>query len=192
MKIITISGLAQHGKDTTATIFKNKLEKLGYKVLIIHYADYLKFICKQYFGWNGEKDINGRTLLQRIGTEKVRSKDPDFWVGIVEKFISVFGDDFDFILIPDTRFPNEIEYLKNKNYDVLSIRVNRINFENSLTEEQRNHPSEIALNNYKFDRIIAYENGIEYVETAVDQFIKNEITHKQGDKNEKKNIRHRP
>lgn len=192
MKIITISGLAQHGKDTTATIFKNKLEKLGYKVLIIHYADYLKFICKQYFGWNGVKDEKGRSLLQKIGTDKIRKIDPDFHVSIVAKLINVFANDFDYFLIPDTRFPNEIEYLKNKNYDVLSIRVNRINFENGLTEEQRNHPSEIALNNYKFDRIITYENGIEYVEMAVDQFIKNEITHKQGDKNEKKNIRHRP
>lgn len=176
MKILTISGQAQHGKDTTAEILKAKLEKLQYKVLIIHYADYLKYICSQYYGWDGKKDAKGRTLLQQVGTEKARNKYPDFWVSIVEKFISVFGDDFDYILIPDSRFPNEVQYLRDKNYDVMAVKVNRIKFENTLTQEQRNHPSETALNDYTFDRILAYESGVEYVEMAVDQFIKKEIT----------------
>ena len=176
MKIITISGQAQHGKDTTAEILKAKLEKLQYKVLIIHYADYLKYICSQYYGWDGKKDAKGRTLLQQVGTEKARNKYPDFWVSIVEKFISVFGDDFDYILIPDSRFPNEVQYLRDKNYDVMAVKVNRIKFENNLTQEQRNHPSETALNNFQFDKILAYESGVEFVEMAVNEFIKKEIT----------------
>ncbi|NMA48744.1 MAG: hypothetical protein GX947_03085 [Tissierellia bacterium] len=175
MQIITISGQAQHGKDTTAEILKKKLEKLQYKVLIIHYADYLKYICSQYYGWDGKKDVKGRALLQQVGTEKARSKCPDFWVSIVEKFISVFGDDFDYILIPDCRFPNEVQYLKDRNYDVMAVKVNRIKFENSLTKEQRNHPSETALNDFQFDKILAYESGVEFVEMAVNEFIKKEI-----------------
>lgn len=53
--IICISGKAQNGKDTSAAIFKVELEKLGKKVLVAHYADYLKFICTNYFMWNGKK-----------------------------------------------------------------------------------------------------------------------------------------
>ena len=48
MKVITISGKAQNGKDTTAGLLKSALEADGYKVLITHYADLLKYICKQF------------------------------------------------------------------------------------------------------------------------------------------------
>ena len=51
MKVITISGKAQNGKDTTAGLLKAALEADGYKVLITHYADLLKYICKQFFGY---------------------------------------------------------------------------------------------------------------------------------------------
>ena len=63
-RVITISGKARSGKDTTALLLKEALEKKGYRVLITHYADLLKFVCKEYFGWNGEKDEEGRTLIQ--------------------------------------------------------------------------------------------------------------------------------
>ena len=45
MKVITISGKAQNGKDTTAGLLKAALEADGYKVLITHYADLLKYIA---------------------------------------------------------------------------------------------------------------------------------------------------
>ena len=48
MKVITISGKAQNGKDTTAGLLKAALEADGYKVLITHYADLLKYICLLY------------------------------------------------------------------------------------------------------------------------------------------------
>ena len=62
-KIVVIGGNANHGKDTFGKYLKEQLEQSSNKVLIMHFADYLKYICKQYFQWNGEKDIEGRTLL---------------------------------------------------------------------------------------------------------------------------------
>ena len=59
-----ISGKMRHGKDTCAQFIKEELERMDKRVLIIHYADYLKFILKQYFGWDGEKNEEGRKLLQ--------------------------------------------------------------------------------------------------------------------------------
>ena len=55
MKIICISGKAGHGKDYTANLLKEELEARGYSVLITHNADLLKYICKTFLGWNGEK-----------------------------------------------------------------------------------------------------------------------------------------
>ena len=144
MRVITVSGKAESGKDTFALILKSILEKEGKTVLIFHYADLLKFYCKQYFGWNGEKDDAGRTLLQRIGTDIVRSRDEDFWVKQAVNFMDVFGCDFDYILIPDTRFRNEVETMKEM-FESTAIYIERINYVSSLTEEQKSHPSENIL-----------------------------------------------
>ena len=43
MKVVCISGKAQHGKDTTAGMMKTVLEDMGYSVLIAHYGDLLKY-----------------------------------------------------------------------------------------------------------------------------------------------------
>ena len=150
MRIITLSAKARHGKDLTAEILSEKLKSMGYRVLTIHYSDYLKFISRTYFGWNGEKDEKGRSLLQYIGTDKMRTADPDFHVDLVIRLLLIFGDDYDFVLIPDTRFPNEIER-PQMYFKCISVHIERLNFENDLTPEQRLHPTETALDGYKFD-----------------------------------------
>lgn len=150
MKIICISGKAQHGKDTTADLLKGILEQQGNRVVVYHYADLLKFICKSYFDWNGQKDEYGRTLLQHVGTDIVRTKDPDYWVDFAIKFFKLFEHEWNYVLIPDCRFPNEIE-LMQQNFDTIHLRVVRPNFDNGLSHEQQQHISEIALDDYKFD-----------------------------------------
>jgi len=59
-KILCISGKAMAGKDSTANILKTWLESNGERVLIIHMADYLKFICQKYYGWNGKANEGAR------------------------------------------------------------------------------------------------------------------------------------
>lgn len=160
MKVICISGKAQHGKDTTAVFMKDALEDRGHSVLVAHYGDLVKYVCKTFFGWNGEKDEAGRTLLQRIGTDVIREKEPDYWVGFIESILRNFKDEWDYVLIPDCRFPNEIEFLKAQGYDVLNIRVVRTNFVSPLTEEQQNHTSETALDRYIPDVFLANDGSI--------------------------------
>ena len=153
MRVICLSAKAQHGKDTTAIILKDIFEKKGYKVLITHFADLLKYICTQFFNWNGKKDIEGRSLLQKIGTDVVGKKDSNFWVDFLIKILKFFDNTWDVVLIPDCRFPQEVELLK-QNFDTKIFRIIRPNFDNGLTIEQKNHISETALDNYKFDLII--------------------------------------
>lgn len=74
MKVILISGKAQNGKDTVAAYMREKLTEDKHRVLITHYADLLKYICRSYFGWDGVKDEKGRKMLQYVGTDVIRKK----------------------------------------------------------------------------------------------------------------------
>lgn len=163
MKIVCISGKAGHGKDYTADLLKNNLEHLGYTVLIIHYADLLKFICSKYLGWDGKKDESGRTLLQHIGTEVVRGYNKDFWVDFVFKVLIMFEPEWDFAIIPDCRFENEI--LAGSSYcfeSVDHVKVKRIGYDSQLTEEQRNHSSETELDDIDPDYLLINDGTEEY------------------------------
>lgn len=146
MKIICISGLARHGKDTFAGFLEQALIQRGKKVLVTHNADLLKFICKNFFGWNGKKDEAGRHILQYVGTDVIRQKEPTMWVDFLIHMMKLFPDSWDYVLIPDTRFPNELARWNEEGFDMTHIRVQRPNFDNGLTEEAKNHISETALN----------------------------------------------
>lgn len=158
---ICISGKAQNGKDTSAEIFKNELIIREHSVLVIHQADLLKYICKAFFNWNGEKDEAGRTLLQQVGTNVIRKVEPDFWVEFIAKVTGFFKDTWDYIIVPDTRFPNELEKLKANDANVFHVRVIREGFKSPLTEEQQQHPSETALDGIESDFTLINDKGID-------------------------------
>lgn len=160
MKVCCISAKAQHGKDTAAEILKSYLEGFGHGVLIIHYADLLKFICKQFFGWNGVKNEAGRSLLQRIGTDVIGKKNPAYWAEFIVSFLKMFENEWDYVLIPDCRYPIEVSTVKDS-FETCVLRVERPNFDNGLTPEQKAHSSETKMDNFLFDAIIYNDNGID-------------------------------
>lgn len=171
MKVIAISGKAQHGKDTTAQFLKTQLEADGYKVLVVHYADLLKYICKQFFGWDGQKDDTGRHILQYVGTDIIRKKKPNFWVDFITSMIELFPNDWDYALIPDCRFPNEIEQLKDAGIDMVHLRVIRENFQSPLTTEQQQHPSETALDHAEPDYYIKNSGSLQDLQETIVQWL---------------------
>ena len=144
MRVILISGSARFGKDSTAFMMKELLEKQKKKVLIIHYADNLKLFAKNYFGWSGQKDQKGRELLQWLGTDVVRNNYEDTWVDMIIALLKGIKTLYDYVIIPDVRFPNEIDKMCD-NFNCITVRIIRPDFENGLTDEQKNHPSEVAL-----------------------------------------------
>lgn len=170
MKVICISAKAQHGKDTSAAILKEIYEANGKRVLITHYADLLKYICKNFFGWNGEKDDYGRTLLQQVGTNIVCAKQPDFWVDFIINILKLFDSMWDIVIIPDCRFVNEIEKMR-ANFDTTVIRIVRPNFDNGLSESQQQHLSETALDNYEFDAVIYNNGSLSELKHALSKFV---------------------
>ena len=171
MKVITISGKAQNGKDTTARLLKDVLEDDGNTVLIAHYADLLKYICKQFFGWDGNKDEQGRHTLQYVGTDVIRKECPDYWVDFLIDMAHLFPSEWDYMLIPDCRFPNEIERLSEAGLDTVHVRVTRDKFESPLTPEQQSHPSETALDNIKQDYYIRNNGSLQNLKNAVGNFL---------------------
>ena len=172
IKVILISGKAQVGKDSTATYLKDKLEQNGKSVLISHYGDLVKYICRTFFEWNGEKDSAGRSLLQFVGTDRIRKKYPDFWVKFVFDVLSVFSNEWDYVLVADCRFKNEINLFKNSDFDTITVRVERLNFESPLTKEQQNHESETNLDDQIFDYYISSESGLDKLHQQIDLVFK--------------------
>lgn len=177
MKIITVSGKARHGKDTTANILKKELEEKGERVLITHYADLVKYICKTFFGWNGVKDEYGRHILQYVGTDIVRKRNPNYWVNFIIQMLTMFPDEWDFVIIPDARFPNEIEGMKTMDAQVFDICVVRDNFVSPLTEEQQHHKSETALDNYDFSYVIHNNGSMSELEENIKTWIKETLNY---------------
>ena len=172
MRVILISGSARFGKDSTAFMMKELLEKQKKKVLIIHYADNLKLFAKNYFGWSGQKDQKGRELLQWLGTDVIRKNYEDTWVDMVVALLKGIKTLYDYIIIPDVRFPNEIDRMRD-NFDCITVRVIRFNFDNGLTEEQRKHPSETALDNYPMEYELINDGDLEKLLDTTRTFIKN-------------------
>ncbi len=175
MKVILISGKAQHGKDTTAKIMKEEFETHGDKVLIAHYADLVKYICRSFFNWNGKKDEYGRHLLQYVGTDVIRKEKPDYWVDFLSDILRFFPDEWDVVVIPDTRFPNEIDRMREAGLPVTHVRVLRSGFASPLTEEQQNHPSETALDHVEPDSWISNAGNMGDLVAAVQEWLKENV-----------------
>ena len=172
MRVILISGSARFGKDSVAFIMKELLEKQKKKVLIIHYADNLKLFAKNYFGWSGQKDQKGRELLQWLGTDVVRKNYEDTWVDMIVALLKGIKTLYDYVIIPDVRFPNEIDKMCD-NFDCITIRIIRPNFDNGLTDEQKKHPSETALDNYPMEYELINDGDLEKLLETTKTFLKN-------------------
>jgi len=169
--IMQISGKATSGKDTIAMMIKNSLEQEGKKVLIVHYADYVKDCCVNYFGATREKTSENRSKWQEIGTDKGRNVNLDVWVNVIREFIKTFGREYDVIIIPDTRFRNEVNIMNSPDFEEMSVRVVRKGLVSPLSKEQQNHISETDLDYYNFDAYIPVEEGLDKVEEAVNKFL---------------------
>lgn len=146
MQVICISGKAEAGKTTVGDMIHDELKFTHNKsVLFVNYGDVLKYVAKEWFDWDGIKDDAGRTLLQQLGTDKVRAQYPNFWSGFVQKLVNCFRDMWDYVIIGDCRFSNEITGWLS--YDIVPIwlHVERPSYTSSLNTTQLMHSSEQGL-----------------------------------------------
>ena len=147
---IGLSGKQRSGKDTVADylVKKYNLKKIGF-------ADELKKLAKEYFGFTDEelekKQWNVREALQLLGNVG-RLKNENFWVN---KTLSNIDDN---IVIKDVRYKNEADILKQNGFILVRIESDRDIREKRGQLYNEDDLSETDLDNYDFDFII-YNNG---------------------------------
>ena len=145
----------------TDTLFKGNL--YGYN----EYHDKLKDDLNYYI-----IKLTPRKLLQLLGTDCGREIiHPNIWVnalfadyksGYVEQGVGWVEteDDYPNWIITDVRFPNEAKAIKDRGGIV--IRVNRLDVDKFTANfPQTLHPSETALDDYEFDRVIDNNGSME-------------------------------
>lgn len=161
--IIGLSGYARSGKDTVA-----ELLVLNYGFKRVAFADGIRkallelnpFIYDgvrlnetvDMYGWEVAKSKDEvRRLLQVMGTEVGRKLiHEDVWVW---RLFNSIGTD-ERIVIPDVRFPNEANVIKDRGGEVW--RINRQNH-----HAVNDHVSEHAMDNYMFDRAIFNDGSLD-------------------------------
>ena len=80
----------------------------------------------------------------------MRAKDKMFVINELLRILNLVKDDFDIAIIPDARFPKEIECLKDIG-KTISVHITRVDYNNNLTNEQNNHSTERSLDDYTYN-----------------------------------------
>lgn len=125
VKFIGFCGRAYSGKTTSSAFARQTVSG----AVVIPFAQRLKEIAKDVFGWDGQKDARGRRLLQLLGTEVARGYNPDFWVTawkeeVVRTSNGVYllsGTFPRLIMADDVRFDNEAEAIKQMGGTIVQI-----------------------------------------------------------------------
>ena len=150
VRLYLISGKARHGKDTFSGYLKGVYEKNGKKVIITQLSKYIKYYAREMTGWNLTEEDKPRELLQNLGTNIIREKlgKEDLFIKRMIDDIDIFAEFYDAIIISDVRLKKEIDDLRVAFPNLIAVNVFRPNFDNGLTEEQKNHKTEIDLDDY--------------------------------------------
>lgn len=160
-KIFLLSGKARSGKNEISKIIERYYSNK--KCITISFGYYIKDYAKRISDWDGSEETKPRELLQHLGIELVRNKiDKRLFIDRILQDIEIFSYFYDIIVISDVRLLDEITILKENYPDSISIRVVRNNYENNLTEEQKNHLTETDLDNFNdFDYIVNNDDNLE-------------------------------
>lgn len=180
INVILISGKAGAGKDTSAEILKEHLRARNSVGLVHSFAYSLKSLClSDLFGWDGQKDVPGRNLLTKLGTDVAHQLDNYIWVrrwyeDIMLKTYYSFSEKPQmplFAIAPDWRFPTEVEFLRFcPNLQVFTLRIDRdLRLKNYHLIEL--HPSEVSLDSYPFHCIIRNNETLDDLERELAGFL---------------------
>lgn len=176
-KIYVVGGKAKHGKDTFSAFLKETYESHNKKVIVTQLSKYIKYYAREMTGWDLSEETKPREFLQQLGTTVIRQKlkKDDLFINRMIDDIEIFSYFYDAIIISDVRLKKEIIDLKKVYPNIISIHIDRPNFDNGLTEEQKKHPTEIDLDDYnEFDIEVVNTTLDNLKETAEKIYIENE------------------
>lgn len=176
MKIFVIGGRAKSGKNTFGEYLREELKDYGYKPCVMHITEPLYSYARTYFDWNGEEESKPREFLQKMGIEIIRDKlgKKEFLLNRLYEDMEILSNFFDVFIITDARMIYEFEELKKNYQDVVTIKLERKNYDNQLTEEEASHVTEKEVDEYKdFDYIIE-NRSLEELKMAALELVHNE------------------
>ena len=176
-KIYILSGKSRSGKDSLADYMIEEFEKNGLKSIKLQFSSYMKMYAKVLTGWDGSEDTKPRTLLQELGTDIIRNKiDKDFFIKRIIEDIRVYSFFYDIIIVSDARFKEEIIKVKDVYKSVKSIYVERPDYENELTEKEKEHVTEKGLEGYNdFDYKVINNASLDNLKENAINIVKEEI-----------------
>lgn len=196
--IVLLSGQARVGKDTAAILLNNIFINRNETCITTAYADFLKEILRkcfnlsheQLYGVDKETPIEHlpirtrsgkitnhywtpRKLLQFLGTDVMRTIDPECWINVVKNFVDTYSN-YDNIIITDARFANEVEWVLERGGT--HIHITR---ENKDFSSGNDHASEVGLNEFFDERShqIANNGSLEDLKNTLVNIINKEINH---------------
>ena len=194
-KVIGICGLIGSGKGTVADILVDR-----YNFKKISFADKLKDAVAEMFDWPRDllegdtnegrdwretpdefwskelnRDITPRYVLQVFGTECMRHGFYDgIWVSLVKK--TILQNPYTNWVIPDTRFPNEVDTLKSIGGSVWCVKRGENpkwfdDFKDAGIQPHDIHPSEWAWAHTNFNFKILNNGSVEELTKKVNRAI---------------------
>ena len=141
-----------------------------------------------------------RHYLQKIGTECCRKIfGENIWCDTIAKDITKCIENGKNIIISDIRFMNEQQYFIRKynghNIKIYTIKVNRTDGNNGLSQQEREHQSEMEINNIKYDFVVNnnmtdnfYDNIDELISRIHQSNLNNDIYNINENKHDNYNI----
>jgi hypothetical protein len=157
---------ARHGKDSVARIIHESYPR---ETQIYAFADALRMFCRIERGMT-RKDAQ---LLQQVGTNQIRQRDPETWVRTL--YWTIEEKRPRFALIADCRFWNEGQLIRSTGG--VTVRVRRWEGQGDgiklfvSGDRDPNHPSEIDMNDWPWDYSIENCGTVADLETqALDVF----------------------
>jgi hypothetical protein len=172
--IFLIGGKARTGKTTFGNMIEEEYKKNAKQAIHMRYSNYIKAYARDYFGWDGKEESKPRDILQKLGTEIIRFglNKPNFLIDRFCEDVEILSNFFDVIIVDDVRVKEEIEVPKQMFKNVVSIKMLRDNTDDSLTEEQKNHYTEVGLDNYNnFDYIIKNNSSLDELKELAEKVI---------------------
>ena len=176
MRVFVIGGKAKSGKNSFGEFLREQLKDYGYKPCVMHITDPLYGYAKNYFDWNEADEEKPREFLQKMGIEIIRDKmgKKDFLLRRLYEDIEILSNFFDVFIITDARLIHEFDDIKKHFAEVITIKLERYDYDDELTVDERKHITETEIDKYKkFDYVIK-NRTLEQLKTSALEIIKNE------------------
>lgn len=169
--IFIIYGKARSGKSTITEYIKEYFNNKSLKSIDLMYAESIKNYAKKIINWDGKEETKPRDFLQQLGTEIIRNNiDNNFFINRMLQDIEVYSYFYDVIIISDARLKEEIEIPYNKYEKVIRIKIERNS--SDLTDKQKQHITETALNSYdKYEYKIINNGTLEELKNKINNIL---------------------